>query len=89
MPLAILAFLNWRRQRRLMLLLLAYFVFVIAAWWLLTHRIDRFWIPITTVLALLAGAGACWCGERWWRMAFVGFLVVGLGLNFLVDDSIS
>ncbi len=34
--------------------------FVVAVWWLFTHRIDRFWIPVLPVLALLAGAGACW-----------------------------
>ncbi len=83
-PLAVLAFLSWKRQRRLMLLLLAYFAFVIAAWWLLTHRIDRFWVPITAVPALLAGAGACWCRERWWRVALTAFLVTGLGTNFLL-----
>lgn len=30
--------------------------------WLFTHRIDRFWVPMIPVVALLAGAGGAW----WW-----------------------
>jgi hypothetical protein len=64
--------------------LLAYTGFAIAVWWLLTHRIDRFWIPVLPVLALLAGAGACWTTARWWRTALAMLLVAGAGANFLV-----
>ena len=28
-----------------------------ATWWLLTHRIDRFWVPMLSVMAVLAGVG--------------------------------
>lgn len=65
--------------------LLAYAIFVIAAWWLLTHRLDRFWIPILPVLALMAGAGACWTSARWWRIALAMLLFVALGGNFLLS----
>ena len=65
-------------------MLLAYAGFVIAVWWLLTHRIDRFWIPVLPVLALLAGAGACWSTERWWRRVLAAVLVAAAGANFLV-----
>jgi len=81
--LAALAFLP-DRSRRLPLALAAYFGFTIAAWWLLTHRIDRFWIPVLPLLALLAGMGACWNSARWWRHTLVGLLVVGLTWSFLV-----
>ena len=30
--------------------------------WLFTHRIDRFWVPMLPVVALLAGVGMAW----WW-----------------------
>ena len=83
-PLAALAFVGWGRKSRLRWLLLAYAGFVIAAWWLLTHRIDRFWIPVLPVVALLAGAGACWSSARWWRWVLASLLAVGLGANFLV-----
>ncbi|MBU4271927.1 MAG: hypothetical protein KKA28_08710 [Planctomycetes bacterium] len=68
-------------------MLSAYMVFVIAAWWLCTHRIDRFWMPVLPVVALLAGAGACWNVERWWRGLLRGLLIAGLAANFLLASS--
>ncbi len=67
--------------------LFAYFAFVIAAWWLCTHRIDRFWIPALPVLALLAGAGACWNVQRWWRGLLRLLLIAVLAANFLVASA--
>ncbi len=99
-PLAVLAFVGWRAGRgkrshvpgedkhvysaSMVWILLGYTAFVIAAWWLLTHRIDRFWIPVLPVLALLAGAGACWTTARWWTIVLAALLVAGSGANFLV-----
>ncbi|WP_010584373.1 ArnT family glycosyltransferase [Schlesneria paludicola] len=31
-----------------------------ANWWLFTHHIDRFYVPIFSGVSLLAGVGACW-----------------------------
>lgn len=70
--------------RRLVWALFAYTVFLIFAWWLFTHRIDRFWIPVLPVVALLAGLGACWSAARWWRIVLVGLLLAVLPANFLV-----
>jgi hypothetical protein len=94
-PLAVLAFVPWVKRpqqshaasRRVAWGLLAYAGFVIAVWWLFTHRIDRFWIPVLPVLALLAGAGACWNQNRWWRILLKGLLLAGLGANFLVASA--
>jgi len=83
-PLAVLAFLE--RRRRLVLGLLAYFGYVVAAWWLCTHRIDRFWIPALPLLALLAGAGACWSRQLWWRRGLIGVLVAGLVVELPAAD---
>jgi hypothetical protein len=47
----------------------AYVAFLFAAWWGLTHRIDRFWVPMIPVVALLAGAGAAWCAKWAWGIA--------------------
>ncbi len=74
-------------SQSLILMLSAYVVFVIAAWWLCTHRIDRFWMPILPVVALLAGAGACWNVERWWRGLLRGLLIASLAANFLLASS--
>lgn len=57
--LAVLALLR-RSTRRLVLLLWLYVAFLFLSWWLLTHRIDRFWVPMIPVVSLLAGAGATW-----------------------------
>jgi hypothetical protein len=89
-PLALLALLGWGDKpvvvwRRLRWELLAYASLVIAAWWLFTHRIDRFWLPVLPVLALLAGAGACWNVDPWWRRTLKGLLLAGLGANFLIS----
>ena len=65
-------------------ILLGYAAFVVAGWWLFTHRIDRFWIPVLPVVALLAGVGACWTNAPWWRRTLAGMLVIGLTSNFLV-----
>lgn len=40
--------------------------------WLFTHRIDRFWVPLLPVVALLAGSGAAW----WWRRLEPGLIGV-------------
>ena len=84
-PLAVLAFLDQKR-RRLVIALLAYFGYVIAVWWLLTHRIDRFWVPAVPLLALLGGAGACWSRQPGWRWLLIAVLLLGLVANFLVAD---
>ena len=87
-PLAALAF-SVPGSKRLSLVLLIYFGFIIACWWLLTHRIDRFWIPALPLLALLAGAGACWSRDVVWRRALVGLLVVGSILNLVLITSVA
>jgi hypothetical protein len=84
-PLAVLALVGASRQgSRLVWGLLGYVVFVLAMWWLFTHRIDRFWVPVLSVLALLAGVGAHWSADRWWRWTFRALLLAGLATNFLM-----
>lgn len=43
-------------------------------WWALTHRIDRFWVPMLPVVSLLAGIGAASVGGRMWK------IVSGIGI---------
>ena len=38
-------------------------------------------------MALLAGVGACWTTERWWRWVLTLLLAVGLGANFMVASA--
>jgi hypothetical protein len=61
--------------------------FLLAAWWLATHRIDRFWIPALPTAALLAGAGAAWVADRGWGKAMLGLAAAGVAANFLIVAS--
>ncbi len=37
-----------------------YLIWLFLTWWVLTHRIDRFWVPMLPVASILAGVGAGW-----------------------------
>ena len=52
--------------RRDVLLLWAFVTYLFLIWWTLTHRIDRFWMPMIPVVALLAGVGLTWTRHRVW-----------------------
>ncbi|MDB5337190.1 MAG: hypothetical protein JWN70_2809 [Planctomycetaceae bacterium] len=76
-PLALLT-----SRRRLVSELWLYVAFLFATWWLLTHRIDRFWVPLIPVVALLAGVGATWTNQRVWRIFVTGFAICAATFNF-------
>lgn len=73
--------------------------YLFASWWVLTHRLDRFWIPLIPIVAVLAGAGVEMCmSRRWLRNMLIattgvlvlfnlGFISTGLcGYNqYLID----
>lgn len=85
-PLMLLAPLA-RRNRRVLMLTAGMAAVVLAGWWLLTHRIDRFWIPALPLAALAAGAGAAWSEDHFWRRLMLGVLTAGVAANFLVIAS--
>lgn len=68
-PLALVA-LRYAVPRSLARGLLGYVLLLLALWWLLTHRIDRFWLPALPVLAAAAGAGAAALDEGRTRLLF-------------------
>ncbi|HEX6987636.1 MAG TPA: glycosyltransferase family 39 protein, partial [Planctomycetaceae bacterium] len=49
-----------------------YVGYLYVAWWVLTHRIDRFWVPLLPAACVLAGAGAAWAEDLPRRLAGVG-----------------
>jgi hypothetical protein len=79
--LAPLAFLTARR-RGLVLGLWLLFGYLFFAWWGFTHRIDRFWVPIIPVVALLAGVGVTWTGTTAWRWIAAPVIALALWFNF-------
>jgi hypothetical protein len=75
-----------------MLLLVGYCGFVVAAWWLFTHRIDRFLVPALPFAALLAGAGAArlqgpigWCAAALFVGGVVASFPVCTTADFLME----
>ncbi len=80
LPLGALALFS-RRHRNILLVLLAFVVFNVVAWWLLTHRIDRFLVPLLPVIALLAALGATLKNNIIWRRGVSAFLVCGSLFN--------
>ena len=52
--------------RRWALWLLTFAALYLACWWLFTHRIDRFWVPLLPILAWLAGLSATWAQRPVW-----------------------
>jgi len=72
-------FLLYPIHGRRRLALFAYAAFVLGAWFLLTHRIPRFLVPMIPALALLGGCGIEADLARWWRgmcRALCGILLV-------------
>ncbi len=51
-----------------------YVTYLFGSWWLLTHRIDRFWIPMIPLVSALAGIGAAWSANQLWRNAAGGWI---------------
>ncbi len=73
-----------RRRRRLVAALTVFAVYILLAWWVLTHRIDRFWLPVLPVLAMLAGVGAVWTSGRVWRFTVASLLLAGTLISLLL-----
>jgi len=59
----------------------AYSAYLFGTWWLLTHRLDRFWLPILPGLAILAGLGSEPFRSRVGRAWLGGILALGVVAN--------
>jgi Dolichyl-phosphate-mannose-protein mannosyltransferase len=73
--LAPLAFLR-RGSRRFAGAVAGYVVYLFLTWWLFTHRLDRFWLPLLPGLAMLAGLGADWSRQLGWSILL--WLMIGV-----------
>ncbi len=81
-PLAGLSLVN-RKHRRGVLVCWAYVLIALAGWWLFTHRIDRFWIPLLPALSLLGGVAIAARAEQSWRWLVGGTIALGMAASFL------
>src|SRR5262249_49663043 len=55
-------------SRRVAAAISGYAAYLFLTWWLLTHRLDRFWLPMLPALAVLAGLGGDWVRSRRWSI---------------------
>ncbi len=83
-PLALLV----RHNRRATVSLWLYVGFLFFAWWILTHRIDRFWIPLIPLVSLLAAVGTTWTANGFWRycVGFIATIAVLFNLAFITTS---
>lgn len=78
-PLALIA----PDRRRAASRLWGFCVYLFLTWWLLTHRLDRFWLPLLPPLAVLAGLGSDWSRSRIWRVTLALVMAAGIGSNLV------
>lgn len=57
-------------------LLAGWSVWLIVAWWALTHRIDRFWVPVIPLLAVLSGLAWSIHNGRLWKTLVLSTLLL-------------
>ena len=74
-------------SRRLALLLWGFVAYLFLTWWLFTHRVDRFWLPLLPPLAILAGLGADWTHRRSWSIVLGTILTIVLVTNLTYMSS--
>jgi hypothetical protein len=77
LALAPLAFLR-PGSRPITWVLWGFVAYLFATWWLLTHRLDRFWLPLLPPLAVLAGLGADWVRNRAWSILLGTIMTIAL-----------
>lgn len=58
-----------------------YILYSFLTWYFLTHRLDRFWIPLLPAAAILAGLGADWTRRRSWRVWIAAPLTIATLAN--------
>ena len=76
--LAVPSVLLWRRISVLPIVL-CLIVWGFVTWWALTHRIDRFWIPLIPLLSLAAAASWLISSSRVWK-AFLAIVIAAVTL---------
>lgn len=74
-------------SRRFAGILWAFVAYIFLTWFLLTHRLDRFWLPLLPMLAVLAGIGADWIRHVGWTAILSLLLVISLLSNLVYDSS--
>ena len=81
-------FLGWRRvPAALRWWALGILAWWFSIWWLATHRIDRFWLPVLPVLALLGGFAGI-SKDQWDRQLTTYALMLGTVWNLFICTTV-
>ncbi len=62
--------------------LLAHACWLLVTWWFFTHRIDRFWVPLIPIVAVLAGAAWKLSTSIAWKSLTIGALSLCAVFNY-------
>jgi len=74
-------------RNQLAMIWLGWSVWIFLVWWFATHRIDRFWLPLTGLWAGLAAIGFWWLHKSVWRWLSLTMVVLGLGYGCVINSS--
>lgn len=86
LPCLVLGCLQAARNRTI-LFLIGFLVFGFLVWWLATHRLERFLLPVYPIACLVAGVGINWSDHKAWLATISVIILVGSGFNFLISSS--
>ncbi len=93
-----------RRRSGDLAMLMLFAVWLFVTWWALTHRIDRFWVPMLPIVAALSGVALAWilterrgftlpliavlAATTWYHLAFVASPLIGFN-GYLMDQTVA
>ncbi len=73
-----------KKEDRLLLAFAAHLFFVFVCWWFLTHRLDRFLIPILPLATIFAARGAVISADPFWRKAVLVVFAIAIAYATLL-----
>jgi len=62
-------------------------MWIVLVWWLVTHRIDRFWLPAVSLWAVIAGVGLVWLSRQASQTLATVLVLAGLMYGVVVNSS--
>lgn len=85
-PLMVMALVIARKEKWLMIMI-GWVGFSFVAWWLLTHRLERFLLPVFPLACLVAAFGLTWTRHPAWIVVATSVLLMGVGSNLWISTS--
>lgn len=83
----LLCFPWWRQWKQLRVVCLFLGIYL-ACWWLLTHRIERFWVPALPLVALIGALGWASLSRGWHQTVAFAFVLFGSVGTWFLDGAV-